>query len=319
VVGRAAVSLVLLAAVTPPATAQTGLPGGRAIAVSTSITPDVHLFAEPVTARTRVIVDPQEFNPDRIDVRMSFAPYQLVAAASRSERNVGNLVELEYTARLRCLRVACLAPRNATVLGEQEGGRPQRYAFRFPPAEVLHERPDGRVELILQRPFPAIEAVSRINAAQLDAADPLGDQLGEGSTSTYKASLEPPAPTYRASPRALAGGAFLLAGLLLLFPICLLGRFLLARWRARRRPRRLSPLERALVLVEWSGRQADGEQDQRRALEALADVLEDGGAEPLAETTRTLAWAEEAPDKRRADELAGEARSLLGGGNGRRT
>lgn len=316
-VGRLGVVITALVLLGAPAAAQSPLPGGRAIAVATSVSPDVHLFAEPVIARARVIVDPREFDPDRIKVQMSFAPYELVGTLRRSQRNVGDVVELGYTATLRCLEAACLAPRYKTVLGEQEGGRPERYTFRFPPAEVLYERPNGRVELLLQRPFPAVEVVSRINTAQLDAVDPLVDELGEGTASAYTASLDPPSPTYRLPPRVFAAGAFALAGLLLLFPARLAGGFLLARRRARRRPRRLSPGERALLLVEWAGRQPDGEQDRRRALEALADVLERSGARPLAETTRTFAWAEEAPDVTRADDLASEARSVLGGGNGR--
>jgi hypothetical protein len=318
-VGRLGVVICALGLLAAPAEAQNPLPGGRAIALATSISPDVHLFAEPVTARTRVIVDPREFDPDLIKVQMSSAPYELVGPLEQSRRNVGDLVELRNSATLRCLDAACLAPRYRTVLGEQEGGRSERYTFRFPPAEVLYERPNGRLELLLQRPFPAVEVVSRINTAQLDAVDPLAEELGEGSASTYTASLEPPPPTYRIPPRALAAGALALAGALLLFPAWLAGSFVLARWRATRRPLRLSPVERALLLVEWSGRQQDGEQDRRRALEALADVLERSGAEPLADTTRTVAWAEEAPDRERVAELAREAHSALGGGNGRRS
>lgn len=309
--------VLVVGALVLPAAVQAQLPGGRAIAVTTTIAPDVHLFAEPVTASTRVIVDPREYDPDRIDVRVRFAPYELLRSLERSRREVGDLVELRYTATLRCLDLACLAPRFQTVLGEQEGGRPERYTFRFAPAEVLYRKGDGSVELVVQRPFPALEVVSRINATQLAAADQLG--LEAAPTSEYIASLAPPPPTYRISPRALAAGALVLAAVLLLFPVSLAVSFVRARWRARRRPRRLSPGERALLLVEWAGRQADGEQDRRRALEALADVLERSGAEPLAESTRTFAWAEEAPDRRRAAELAGEARSVLGGGDGRAT
>lgn len=316
-IGRLGTVVCALALLAAPAAAQTSLPGGRAITVATAVSPDVHLFAEAVTAQARVIVDPREFDPDRISVRMTFAPYELVGRLQESRRNVGGVVELRYTATLRCLEAACLAPRFKTVLGEQEGGRSERYVFRFRPAEVLFERPNGRVELLLQRPLPALEMVSRINTAQLDAVDPLAEELGEGSANAFTASLEPPSPTYRLPPRALALGALGLASVLLVLPAWLAGGFLLARWRARRRPRRLSPVERALLLVEWAGRQHDGEQDRRRALEALADVLERNGASPLAETTRTFAWAEEAPDRPRADELAREARSALRRGNGR--
>jgi hypothetical protein len=69
------------------------------------------------------------------------------------------------------------------------------------------------------------------------------------------------------------------------------------------------------VLVEWSSLQEDGEDDRRRALEALADVLDEHGAEPLAQAARRSAWEEDVPDGARARELAGEARTVLGGHN----
>ncbi|HEU0303959.1 MAG TPA: hypothetical protein VFR32_05200 [Gaiellaceae bacterium] len=307
-VGRL-VALTCAAALLAPAVAQAELPGGRAIAVATSLSPDVHLFADPVVAETRVIVDPREFDPDGIRVKASFAPYEQVGPLQESRRRVGDAVELRYAATLRCLDGTCLAPRHRTQLGEQEGGRSERYTFRFPPAEVLYEHPSGRVELLLQRPFSALEVVSRINTAQLDAAT---TALG-----TYTASLEPPSPTYRLSAGRVAAGAFALAGLLLLLPGWLAGRSLLRRWRSTRQPRRLSPVERALLLVDWTGQRQNGQEDRRRALEALAEVLEHSGAAPLAETTRTLAWSEEGPDRTTTGELASEARSVLERGNGR--
>jgi hypothetical protein len=300
-----------------PATAQAVLPGGRAIAVTTSISPDVHLFAEPVVVRVAVVVDAKQFDPDRITAQLSFDPYKLVGPVERSRRRVGDVVELAYTATLRCLDADCIAPPRSTALGAQEGGRPERYTLRFPPAEIVYQHPGGRVELLLQRKFPAVEVVSRINASQLKAASQYRFQ-NPLLANTYRASVEPPPATYRVPPRLLAAGALALAALLALFPATLAGRVVLRRWRASHRPRQLSPLERALLLVQWTSRQPDGEEDRRRALDALADVLEHSGALPLAEITRTSAWADAAPGPQRADELAAEARSVLGGGgNGR--
>jgi hypothetical protein len=305
-------ALGLLAFAAPAAA---GLPDGRGIAVETTLAPDVHLFAEPVVARVRVIVDPAQFDPDRLQVRTDFSPYELVGTRRESRRTIGDVVELEYAATLRCLEADCLAPRYRTVLGEQEGGRPERFTYRFAPAAILEARPNGRSELVLQRPFPPLEVVSRVNTAQLQAVDPLSQVgLGDPSLATaYTARLDPPSPTYTLPPRALAGLALALAALLLVFPAWLVGRALVARWRAARGPRELSSVDRALLLVEWSSRQADGEEDRRRALEALADVLDERGAEPLADAARTVAWDEEIPDGTRARELAGEARSVIGG------
>jgi hypothetical protein len=312
-VGRAAATAFLAALLlVPAAAAQDALPGGRAIFATASVSPDTHLFAERVAARVDVVLDPEQLDPDRIQVRMRFAPYRLVEPLRETRRTVGELVHLRYTATIRCLRAACLAPRFQTVLGEQEGGRAERHTFRFPPAEILYAE-DERPELLFARAFPAVEVVSRINTAQLDAANALG-AAGAG----YTASLEPPSPTYRMSPERIAAVAFAAASLLLLLPAVLIGRFIHARWKASRRPRQLSALERALVLVEWTSGRAGGEHNRRKALEALADALERGGELPLAESARTFAWAEESPAPERADALAAEARtSVAGGTNGR--
>jgi hypothetical protein len=314
VVGRAAIvgcaAALLLA---PAAGAQDALPGGRAIFATASISPDTHLFAEPVAARVDVVLDPAQLDPDRIQVRLGrFTPYELLEPVEEERTEAGELVRLRFTATLRCLDVRCLAPRYQTVLGEQEGGRPERYNFRFPAAEILYEE-NGRPQLLFRRAFPVLEVVSRINSAQLDAADQPG-AAGSG----YTASLEPPSATYRTSPESIAAVALGAAFLFLLFPATLAARYAHRRWKASRRPRQLSPLERALVLVEWTGRRADGEHERRKALEALADALELEGAGQLAEATRTYAWAEESPAPERAQEFAAQARTTVtGGANGR--
>jgi hypothetical protein len=314
VVGRAAVLACLAGLLLAgPASGQDALPGGRAIIATASISPDTHLFAEPVAARVDLVLDPEQLDPDRTQVRMRFAPYKHVGPVKETRREVDELVHVRYTATIRCLDVECLAPRFETVLGEQEAGRAERHTYRFPAAEIHYEEDDGRPQLLFRRAFPPVQVVSRLNTAQLDAADQPGT-----TRSAYTASLEPPAPTYRTSPERIAAVALAAALLLFLFPAVLAVRFLLARWRASRRPRQLSPLERALVLIEWTGRRADGEHERRKALEALADALDREGARPLAEATRTFAWAEESPGPERADELAAEARTTLaGGGNGR--
>lgn len=314
-VGRAAVLACLAALpVTPAAAAEGALPGGRAIVVKASVSPDTHLFAEPIVARVDVVLDPTELDPDRIRVNLDFEPYELVGALEETRRAVGQLVRLRYTATLRCLHVGCIAARFQTVLGEQEAGRPERHAIRFQPAEIVYEREGGRAEVLLQRPFPTVEVVSRLNAAQVEEA-----QLESlGGTESYRASVEPPPPTYRMPPRLLAAVSLAAAFLLFSFPAVLAGRLVHARWRASRRPRPLSPLERALVLVAWTARRADGDEDRRKALEALAVVAKGSGAESLAEATRALAWDRESPGGDQADELAAQARSTLaGGGNGR--
>jgi hypothetical protein len=313
VVGRAA-SGVFLAwlLLAPTAAAEDPLPGGRAIFAEASISPDTHFFADAVVAQVELVLDPAQLDPERVRVGMSFSPYGLLGPIQVTRRTVGELVSLRYAARLRCLHISCIAPRFRTALGEQEGGRAERYRFRFRPAEVLYKGEGGRSRLLFRRSFPAVEVVSRINTAQVEAAD-----QPVFTRSAYTATLKPPAPTYRMSPKLIAAVAWAGAFVLFLFPATLAARLISARWKASRPPQHLAPLERALLLIEWACRHANGEHDRRKALEALADALERADVLPLAEATRTFAWAKESPDSERAQELAAKARTVPEGGNGR--
>ncbi len=267
------------------------MPGGRGLVAIASLSPSTHLFADPIRARFDVVLDPAHIDPDRVDVRLRFAPYEPVGPVRRTRRAVGKLVHLRSEATLRCLHIGCIAPRAETTLGAQEEGRAERHAITLPPIEILYEEDDGRTPVLLTKHFPVAEVVSRINTVRLEGLDP---DARPGSEGAFVASLDPPDRTYRARPALLAalllGAAFLLA----LFPAVLVGGALRARWRAAHPQRPLSPLERALVLVEWTARRDDAE-DRRKALEALAVVLEEGGAGGLAGTTRSLAWAESSP------------------------
>jgi hypothetical protein len=300
VVGRALATLFVTLAIAPNAAA--ALPGGRAITVTTSLTPDTHLFADPVHAQIDVVVDPGLLDPDRLRLRVDFAPYETVVPPSETHRSVGSLVRIRYSAQLRCLHIGCLGPRFATELGAQEAGRPERHAIHFRPVDVLLDRTGGEDELLLRRAFPPVEVIARVNAAGLEAEQQGGALLG------YRASLEPPRPTYRVRPHWLAGALFALAGLILLLPVSLGARALHARWRSRRELRRLSPLERALLLVDQAS-----VDDLRQALEALAQVLDDG-ARPLAASARAVAWDARPPERGPAVELAGRVRDAFSGG-----
>ncbi|HWL33194.1 MAG TPA: hypothetical protein VNP89_06275 [Gaiellaceae bacterium] len=309
-VGRALLAC-LAALVLPSSTAaQEGpLPGGRGLVAITSLSPSTHLFADPVVARLDVVLDPAQFDPDRLDVRLSFAPYEPVGRVERTRRVVGDLVHLRYEATLRCLHLGCIAPRFETNLGTQEEGRAERHSITLPPVALRYEEDDGRTPVLLTKQFPVAEVVSRINTARLQGLDP---DARPGSEGAFVAGLEPPDRTYRVRPVVLGVLALGVAFLLVLPPAVLVGRALRERWRAARPHRPLSPLERALVLVDWTARRDDAE-DRRKALEALAVVLEDDGAGSLAGTTRALAWAEPSPAGEQTGAAGTEARRSLAG------
>ena len=305
--GKRCVAATLSLLAVPPATAaETPLPGGRAIVATASVSPSTHLFGDDVRAHVDVVVDPAQFEPDRLQIRLGFGPYEAAGGVREERHEAGQLVHLRYVATLRCLHAACLPPRLPSTLGGQEEGRGERHTIRLPPAVIRY---DGAV--LLTKPFPAVQVVSRINTAQ---ADSLAPDARPGSQGAFAASVEPPEPTYRVAPRALAGAALGLAFLVALFPLALVWRLAHGRWRGARRRRPLSPLERALALVDWTSRRQDGDEDRRKALEALAVVLEEQGVRPLAETARAAAWDEDPPPRGRAGELGREARRALDGG-----
>ena len=60
------------------------LAGGKAAAVRGSLTPDVHLFAEPVVARVDVVVDRDQVDPADVVVKTDFKPYETVGNDRRA-------------------------------------------------------------------------------------------------------------------------------------------------------------------------------------------------------------------------------------------
>ena len=63
---------------------QAAPPPGRALALSTALTPKAHLFGEVVQARLDVIVDRKRLDPDRIRPTLDFLPYRIQGGVRRS-------------------------------------------------------------------------------------------------------------------------------------------------------------------------------------------------------------------------------------------
>lgn len=238
---------------------------GRTIDATAELAPRSLLFGDTLTARLIVTVDRLRIDPATLDVRTTFKPFEQVGDVERSRRDVGDQTELTYTFTLRCDEFLCV-PR---------GGR---IPFRFTPARVGPR----------QVPWPAIEVATRINESELNAI-------------RYRAVLTPlPKPTYRVSPTALAVTTFAGAGLLLLVAAAAALRIGRRAWARRSPELNLPPVERALVLLRWT---RDGE-DRRRALELLAEALDDEQSPEQARAARKLAWSDEQPSRDQAEELA---------------
>ena len=296
---RLAVVAAAALALAPGAHAAQGLPGGRALAVEASLSPNTHLFGDAVVARVDLVADAREFDPGRLRAALRFAPYSPSGGIRQEQRRAGGLVHIRYEATLRCLHAGCLAPREQTALGAQEEGRAERHTVRLPPVNVLYRGADGLETILLTEHFPPVQVVSRINTSAAGASI---------------ASLAPPPPGYRMRPERLAVLALAAAALLGLYPATLLARALRRRWVEARRWRPLPPLERALALVDWSARRGDAFDERRKALESLAVVLDGHGERELAAAARRAAWGAEPPPGERTGELGAQARASLNGG-----
>jgi hypothetical protein len=281
------------------------LPAGRQIAVIASVDPTVHLFAEPVRARLEIVVDRDRLDPDRLEIEPRFLPYDVYAQSEERERRGGlEIIRQEYV--LRCLRIACIPEILPSAAGEAESGRGERQTIRMRPAFVRYGDLRGKERVVARGRWPETVSVSRIKESDVP-------RFGF----VFKTSATPlPDADFRVAP-ALLGGGLLAAALALLALPAALG----IGWVRRRRVARpvaapepeLTPLQRALLLVEWARDREDGAQ-RREALEALAGELDALDRAELARSARALAWSPPSPSPRAADELVRAVRDAEDGG-----
>jgi hypothetical protein len=279
------------------------LPLGRQVSAQGTLTPTVHLFAEPVLARVEVLVDRDHLDPDNVRLQTDFLPYD-IQASSKRRTDRGRFTELRYEWLLRCLRVACIPEILQSAAGDDETGRGERRTFALPAARVLYDDPGGEERTLTRAAWPELVSVSRIKQSDVP----------EFGGFVFKSSVAPlPEPDYRVSPTVLGAGLLALALLLLALPAALA----LGWWR-RRRPEpdvvvepELSPLEKALRLVEWAGEQPNG-TERREALEVLAVELEAVESDELARSVRGLAWSPVSPSPTTATGVVEQVRERDG-------
>ncbi len=278
------------------------LPDGRAIATGRSIAPTTHLFADPVAARLEIVVDRTLLDPERIDLKTTFDPYELVGQGELARKDFRQYTRLRYEFTLRCLTLACVPEEVQAEVGPG-GARGERRTFRLQPAQILYDDPSGDLPPVLRSvAWPPLTSVSRLSVASVQSEFP------------FRATpTELPAASYRVSPLPLAVGLLLAALAFLVLPTRL-G----LRWWRRRHPPALeeaeperTPLERAIVLVEWANERPD-DADRRKALEQLAEELEQAGEAKLAEEAAALAWSRAAPSSEAASALVGRVRESDG-------
>jgi hypothetical protein len=259
------------------------LPPGQALDVEGFIGPGVTLFGDTLNVRVEVLVDRRRIDPDALELKTSFAPYERVGDVEVERRDFGHESRVTFSTSLRCDEFPCL------VVAPQAPGveAPTRRAFRLEPAR-LSVRGTQIATNVDWRP---IEVTSRVNESE------------RGGIS-YRANVSPlPGPTYRISPRALAGIALTVAVALALLAAVLIVRAVRALSTPRRPELDLPPVEQALWLLEWTRDRGDGEY-RRRALERLADALERERQVDLAGAIRAAAWSHESPSREDAETLA---------------
>lgn len=283
---------------------------GKTAVVRGSLTPDVHLFAEPVVARVDVIVRRGEVDPGDVRLKADFAPYESVGTTTVAREDIGDFTYLRYATTLRCLGPDCI-PR--TVHGSQitvpqtselplfpePQQRDEKRTYEFPPATVTtgagsEAKTLGRVVWL------PLRSLSRIN---------WDDSSVVGQGFPFASDVTPlPKPTYRLSPILLGLGLLACALLLLAGPTWLVVRRLRRRMSTEvESTPTLTPLERALALVEWASRRPSV-QDRREALEALAVELDVDEGEDRADDARAQGWSPPTPEPEQMTALVSSIR-----------
>ncbi len=271
--------------------------------------PDVHLFGEPVVAQVDVILNRDKVDPGDVRLSTNFEPYERVGETRVKRWDIGEYTVLRYSTTLSCLSQFCI-PRTArgeTTVSQIPGFPPflpgqqrdEKVKFEFPPATLVADA-EPKDKTLGRVTWAPLRSLSRINWYDTNV-------VGQGFP--FVSNVTPlPEPEYRISPTAL--GLLLLALALALLAI---PGFLV--WDRRRRNAvrtveagsALSPLERALQLVEWSSRRPSVD-DRREALEALAFELgheEDGDP---ATRARRQGWSPPTPEPGEMTELVAEIR-----------
>jgi hypothetical protein len=278
------------------------LPLGKRLTAAATLDPSVHVFAEPVNATVEVVIDTRELDPDRVRIETEFLPYDVkVERESREDRGRLAVLRREYV--LRCLRLDCIPEILPSAAGEAETGRGERRALRLPAARVVYEDDDGKERVLQKAAWPEVVSVSRLKQSDVPQFDRF----------IFKTSVTPLAePDYRVSPTVLGLGLLAAALALLALPA-----ILLVHWLRERRSEpiaaeepEVTPLERALRLVEWAHGRENG-SERREALEVLAVELDAVERAALARTARTLAWSPGSPPPEEAEGLVADVRGSV--------
>jgi hypothetical protein len=223
------------------------------------------------------MLDPSVVDPASVELDPRLDPFTVVGQSRRRSDSDGAVLEQRrYT--LACLRIACLPGRLPRTFSLEEA--------------VVQYRLRGGGSRSLSVAWPRVTGTSRLEAGEL------AQMLAQTPDRPFRESLTPPPASYRFDPATLAALLFGAALLLVLVAAALvspeLRRLLVLRARRRDPFAGMSPLQRALLLVERSLAHGNAD-DQRTAIDQLARELRRAGDDELSAAARRLAWSARAP------------------------
>ena len=286
-------------AVLPNYPSGTSVGEGVPLKAYATLSPQVHLFGDVVTARLAVVADTKWVDPERLRVSTDFTPYRLLRHPIRTAFSVGRFQQMTWTWTLRCITSECV-PR----VPPSE----RFHIFRFQTIHIEYVAMNGKPAYEIDATWPKVEVVSQVSPG-------VATFLQKTNHLNWRFHIAPVAsPTYRISPSVLfwlalgAGIAALLAAATLAW-----------RWYRLIRPRKVrvpgeaasTPLERALAVLAWAHARGD-ETLERKALERVAGELGVETPEPevdeLSRTARELAWSSRRPEDEEVETFAARAR-----------
>jgi hypothetical protein len=262
---------------------------GEVLSTATSFSPQAHLFGERVRARLDILFDRTRIPAETVRANPRLAPYTVVARKETRE-SLGPIGRVRYDLTLECVTRRCLAPK---------GG-----AFTFPRTGIEYKPRAAAVQdpLTASVEWPALRVASRVGTGELEGLELQADVR------------ELPPLSYRVGPDTVRVAGYSLAVLFGLLGAALLAQALalpdLIRAALARRRARLSPLRRALILVQRATK--DGPRaESRRALERLAVELRETEERDLARTATGLAWRRRDPSAPSVEPLSDEVERVI--------
>jgi hypothetical protein len=287
------------AAALPNYSTGTSIGEGVPLKAYATLTPQVHLFGDVVTARLAVVADTKWVDPERLRVSAAFEPYKVVRSPQRSSYSVGRFQQVTWTWTLRCITTECV-PR----VPPSE----RFHVFRFRTVHIEYVALNGKRAYGIDATWPRVEVVSQVSPG-------VAKFLQKTNHLNWRFHIAPVAsPTYRLSPTVLFWLA-LGAGIALLLVAAAFG----WRWYRLIRPRKVdgtceatgTPLERALAVLAWAHARGD-ETLERKALERVAGELgvetPVQEADELTRTARELAWSSRTPEDDEVETFSERAR-----------